>query len=249
MVNVDRLRNGNALGNVDRLDDMVNMDGDRSNSCCCCCWSCCCRCCCWCCCRCCCWCCFCGTWWRRKVMPFCGRRLVRNELCHRLCCRFSLLLLLLLFLLWVGGKDQGEQACEKTLLLVLRCRCLGCWGHCCHLVIVRRRRLCRGVKVGDWRWWGRGGECHCFNQLLSLSLGDRGRLFLSCCFRLLLLFLWLQSKGFPLRYEHFFCSISFVVLIVDLNPDQASWRCVYFGHPENKIFGALNKLNRPFGAG
>ena len=44
MVDLDRLRNGDVLGNVDGLDDMVNMDGGRSNSCCCCCcWS---RCCC-----------------------------------------------------------------------------------------------------------------------------------------------------------------------------------------------------------
>ena len=31
LLDVDRLRNGN----VDGLDDMVNMDGDRRNSCCC----------------------------------------------------------------------------------------------------------------------------------------------------------------------------------------------------------------------
>jgi len=42
---VDGLRNGDVLGNVDGLDDVVNVDGgSRSNCCCCCsCICCCCR--------------------------------------------------------------------------------------------------------------------------------------------------------------------------------------------------------------
>ena len=112
----DGLRNGN----VDGLDDMVDMDGDRRNSCCCCWWP---------------WCgcsqrwrmwCFCG---RGKIMPLRGRDLrsrcrcclVRNEHRHRLGGRFSLLLCL-----W--REDQREQAREKTLLLVLRC---WWWCLCC----------------------------------------------------------------------------------------------------------------------
>ena len=51
MLDMDRLRNGN----VDGLDDMVDMDGDRRNSCCCCWWS---------------WC-GCSQRWRR--CSFCGR--------------------------------------------------------------------------------------------------------------------------------------------------------------------------------
>ena len=125
MLDVDGLRNGN----VDGLDDMVNMDGDKRNSCCCWWWS---------------WCgcsqrwrrwCFCG---RGKIMPLRGRdlrrfrgrcRLVWNEHRHRLRGRFSLLLCL-----W--REDQREQAREKTLLLVLRC---WCWRLCCQLFIVVRR--------------------------------------------------------------------------------------------------------------
>jgi len=85
--------------------------------------------------------------------------------------------------------------------------------------------------------------CFWLNQLFRLHLGDRDRRFLRCrCF--LLLLPWLQSKGFPL-----FCCVSFVVLIIDLNPYKAAWRCIYFGHPQNEIFSSLNKLDRPFGAG
>ena len=36
LVDLDRLRNRDVLGNVDGLDDMVNMDGGRRNTCCCC---------------------------------------------------------------------------------------------------------------------------------------------------------------------------------------------------------------------
>merc|ERR1719234_2054703 len=109
---VDRSRNGDVLGNVDGLDDVVNMDGgsSRSNCCCCCCYCCCCwRCCCsWCGCR---TSCLCGTGWRWKVISFCRRRrrLVRNEHFHYICtrfCLFLLLLLLLLLCLWSTGEDQ-----------------------------------------------------------------------------------------------------------------------------------------------
>merc|ERR1719180_200573 len=97
---MDRSRNGDVLGNVDGLDDVVNMDGgsSRSNYCCCC-WRCCCS---WCGCR---TSCLCGTGWRWKVISFCRRRLVRNEHFHYICARFSLLLLLFLCL-WPAGEDQ-----------------------------------------------------------------------------------------------------------------------------------------------
>ena len=138
-------------------------------------------------------------------MSFCRSRcLVRNEHFHLLCGRFSLLLLLLLLSLWPAGEDQGEQACEKALLLVLRCWLLRSRSLCSWLYAIGGRRLWRGVEVSDWRGWGRGGECLWFNQLLSsLYLSDGYRRFLSRCFRLLLHFLWLKSKGFPLlRYEY-----------------------------------------------
>ena len=141
MVNVDGLRNGDALGNVDGLDDVVNVDGGRSDCCCCCCCWCCCWCCCcsWCGCRTC-W--FCGTRRRRKIMSFCRSRcLVRNEHFHLLCGRFSLLLLLLLLSLWPAGEDQGEQACEKALLLVLRCWLLRSRSLCSRLYAIGGRRL------------------------------------------------------------------------------------------------------------
>jgi hypothetical protein len=51
-----------------------------------------------------------------------------------------------------------------------------------------------------------------------------------------------------LRKENFFSTISFIVLVVDLNPNESARCGVYFRHSEDEIFGLFNELNCPFGA-
>ena len=145
---VDRLRNRKAMGNVDWLDNVVDMDwGGRLR--CGCGWP-------WCGCRC----------WRWQIVSFCRCRIVGNEHCDGFCgCRrFLFLFLLLLLGLGLGREDEREQASEETLLLVFRCWLRGCWNGWFDIVV---GGLWGRVEVCDvWRcgWGGQGGN---FYKLFS----------------------------------------------------------------------------------
>ena len=161
---VDRLRNRKAMGNVDWLDNVVDMDWGGSLRCGCG-WP-------WCGCR----------SWRWQIVSFCRWRIVGNEHCDGFCgCRrFLFLFLLLLLGLGLGREDEREQASEETLLHVFRCWFRGCWNSWFNIVV---GGLWRRVEVCDvwwWRWGGQGGNFYKLFSGVLLVCCDYGHIRFLC---------------------------------------------------------------------